>query len=121
MLILLLFSVLLSTIALGRSLIETILAPPFLLIEPKVLFNSFGLFLIGLIGLELVKLLKLHLSHSGFKTEVVLEVAIIALCNKIVTLDIKALPAETILGLAALLVGLAALLFVFSKKNNQSA
>jgi uncharacterized membrane protein (DUF373 family) len=53
----LLVAVILSTIALGYELVQTILQPPFLLIEPQALFASFGLFLIILIGLELLKLL----------------------------------------------------------------
>jgi uncharacterized membrane protein (DUF373 family) len=117
MLLLLLFSVLLSTASLGWSLVQTILAPPFLLLAPETLFHSFSLFLISLIGLELIKLLKAHLAHGGFDIQVVIEVAIIALCNKVVTLDVKGLPAEALLGLAALLLALSAVYFVFIKKQ----
>lgn len=87
--VMLLVAVLLGTVALGTRLVQTVLEPPFLLIEPAALFRSFGLFLIILIGLELLKLLKLHLSHHKLQPELVIEVAIIALCNKIVTLDAK--------------------------------
>jgi uncharacterized membrane protein (DUF373 family) len=117
MLLLLLFSVLLSTISLGWTLVQTILAPPFLLLVPETLFHSFSLFLISLIGLELIKLLKSHLAHGGFDTQVVIEVAIIALCNKVVTLDVKGLPAGALLGLAALLLALSAVYFVFIRKQ----
>ncbi len=120
MLLLLLFSVLLSTISLGWTLVQTILAPPFLLIEPAALYHSFGLFLISLIGLELIKLLKVYLAHGGFNIQVVIEVAIIALCNKVVTLDVKGLPAETLLGLASLLLALSALYFVFIKQQHSA-
>ena len=82
--VMLLLSVLLGTVQLGRVLIDMVVQPPFLLIEPAALFYSFGLFLIILIGLELLKLLKLHLLHHNLRPEVVIEVAIIAVCNKIV-------------------------------------
>src|SRR6266850_324424 len=85
----LLVAVILGTVQLGHELVLTILRPPFLLIEPQALFESFGLFLIILIGMELLKLLKLHLVHHRLRPEVVIEVAIIAVCNKIVTLDLK--------------------------------
>ena len=115
MVIMLLIAVVLSTVALGRTLLFEILDPPFLLIEPKTLFHSFGFFLISLIGLELLKVMKLHLSHHSFKPELVIEVAIIALCNKVVTLDVKDMPPQTILGLAALVLALSAGYYVFTK------
>ena len=116
----LLLSVILGTVQLGRVLIETVLQPPFLLIEPETLFRSFGLFLIIVIGLELLKLLKLHLMHHKLRPEVVIEVAIIAVCNKVVTLDPKALAAETIIGLAALLLALSAGYYVFAKTRSEA-
>lgn len=118
LIVMLLISVILGTVELGSVLIQTILQSPFLLIDPKTLFLSFGLFLIILIGLELLKLLKLHLLHHKLRPEVVIEVAIIAVCNKIVTLDTKTLPAETILGLAALLLALSAGFYVFTRARS---
>ena len=116
----LLVAVILGTVQLGNGLLETILQPPFLLIEPETLFASFGLFLVILIGLELLKLLKLHLSQRKLRPEVVIEVAIIAVCNKVVTLDLKALEGDTLLGLAALLLGLSAGYYVFAKTRSES-
>ncbi len=85
--LMLLLAVLLGTRGLGRTLIGIIInSPPYLLIDPKMLFHSFGLFLVCLIGLELLKLLRFHISHHYVKPESVVEVAIIALCNKVVTL-----------------------------------
>ena len=116
----LLVSVVLGTLELGRAMLRVIFEPPFLLIEPKTLFESFGLFLVILIGLELLKLLKLHVAQHKLRPELVIEVAIIAVCNKVVTLDVKALPAETLLGLAALLLALAAGYYVFARTRNES-
>ena len=114
---LLLVSVTLGTFELGRVLAMEIFEPPFLLIDPATLFRSFGLFLVILIGLELLKLLKMHLSHHELKPELVIEVAIIAICNKIVTLDVKAMQADSILGLAALLFALSAGYYVFTRNR----
>ena len=116
----LLVAVILGTVQLGFALVQTILQPPFLRIEPQALFASFGLFLIILIGLELLKLLKLHLLHHKLRPEVVIEVAIIAVCNKVVTLDLKALEGMTLLGLAALLLALSAGYYVFIRGERNS-
>ena len=116
----LLVAVILGTVQLGHELAQTILRPPFLLIEPQALFASFGLFLVILIGLELLKLLKLHLLHHKLRPEVVIEVAIIAVCNKVVTLDLKALEGDTLIGLAAVLLALSAGYYVFSKTRTEN-
>ena len=115
----LLVAVILGTVQLGYELVQTIIRPPFLRIEPQTLFSSFGLFLILLIGLELLKLLKLHLSHHRLRPEVVIEVAIIAVCNKVVTLDLKVLEGETLIGLAALLLALSAGYYVFARTRGE--
>ena len=115
----LLVAVILGTVQLGNWLVQSILQPPFLLIEPQTLFSSFGLFLIILIGLELLKLLKLHLLHHKLRPEVVIEVAIIAVCNKVVTLDLKVLEGETLLGMAALLLALSAGYYVFARTGGE--
>jgi uncharacterized membrane protein (DUF373 family) len=120
MLLLLLVSVLFSTLSLGWTLAQSIIEPPILMLEPETLFHSFGLFLISLIGLELIKLLKVYLVNGGFDALVVIQVAIIAMCNKVVTLDVKALSGEALLGLAALLVSLAAVYFVFTRQQRSS-
>src|SRR5262245_10800794 len=83
----LLVAVILGTVELGRVLVETMLEPPLQLIAPEALFQSFGQFLIILIGLELIKLLKLHLLQHRLRPELVIAVAVIAICNKVVTLD----------------------------------
>ena len=116
----LLVAVILGTVQLGNELLQTILQPPFLLVEPEALFVSFGLFLIILIGLELLKLLKLHLLHHQMRPEVVIEVAIIAVCNKVVTLNPKDLDAGILLGLAALLLALSAAYYVFAKARGEN-
>jgi uncharacterized membrane protein (DUF373 family) len=66
-----------------------------------------------LIGLELLKILKLFLAEDKIKPEMVVEVAVIALCNKVITLDAKHTPGDVLLGIAALLVALAIGYFVF--------
>ena len=121
LIVMLLVAVVFGTIDLGWLLVQTVLEPPFLLIDPAVLFESFGMFLVILIGLELLRLLKMHLSHHTLRPELVIEVAIIALCNKVVTLDIKQAEIETLLGLAGLLLALAAGYYVFAKMRNEAA
>jgi len=115
--LMLLLAVLMGTLGLGRTIVETIIdSPPYILVDPKLLFQSFGLFLICLIGLELLKLLEFHISHH-YKPELVVEVAIIALCSKVVTLDLKETAPLSVIGLAALILALAVGYYVFNRHS----
>jgi len=54
----------------------------------------------------------MFLTEDKIKPEMVVEVAVIALCNKIITLDIKHTTGDVLLGVAAMLVGLSVGYFV---------
>lgn len=54
----------------------------------------------------------MFLLEDKIKPEIVVEIAVIALCNKIITLDIKHTSGDVLLGIAALLVGLSVGYFV---------
>jgi uncharacterized membrane protein (DUF373 family) len=112
LIILLLGGIVLGTVELARVLILEVFAPPFLLLDISRLFEGFGLVLVILIGMELLKSMKMFLTEDKIKPELFVEVALIALCNKIITLDAKHTGGDILLGIAALLVGLAAIYFV---------
>jgi len=103
----------LGTLELGRVTILEVFAPPFLLLDISKIFEGFGLALIILIGLELLKVLKLFLVEDKIKPEIIVEIAVIALCNKVITLDAKHTLGDVLLGIAAILVGLSIGYFVF--------
>jgi len=104
--ILMLLAIAFGTIELGRVLILEIIEPPAFALDISKLFESFGLVLVILIGVELLKVMKMFLTEDKIKPEMVVEVAVIALCNKIITLDTKHTTGDVLLGLAALLIGL---------------
>ncbi len=112
LIILMLLAISLGTIELGRILVVEIIEPPIFLLDITKLFESFGLVLIILIGIELLKVMKMFLNEDKIKPEIVVEVALIALCNKVITLDLKHTDGIVLLGIAALLVGLAVGYFV---------
>ncbi len=113
LIILLLLAMVLGTIELGRVTILEVFAPPFLLLDISKIFEGFGLALIILIGLELLKVLKLFLLEDKIKPEIIVEIAVIAICNKIITLDTKHTSGDVLLGIAAILIGLSVGYYVF--------
>ena len=113
--VLLLATVIMGVLELASVVIQEIIDPPYFRIEIPRLFEMFSLFLIILIGLELLRTVKSYLAHGEIRPEIVIEAAIIAIGNKLITLDIKLATPGELIGLAAILVGLAALYFVVKK------
>ena len=120
LLLLLVGGVILGTVELGFELYNAVIQPPFLLITPRTLFHFFGLFLILLVGLELLKLLKLRFEHKEIRPELVFEIALIAICNEIVTYNQEGTNGMFMLGTAALVVALSVSYYVFFRARRES-
>lgn len=99
--------VLLATIELAWILVKDVLTPPLFLLEIQELLELFGLFLLVLIGIELLHSVKTYIVRREFHLETVLTVAMIAVARKIIVLEPKELPEGTLLGIAALVLALA--------------
>ncbi len=108
---------LLATFELGWIIIKDIITPPVLLLEIDELLDIFGLFLLVLIGVELLETIKAYLKENVVHFEVVLTVAMIAIARKVIILDVKELPNMTLVGIAAIIVALAAAKYFFRKAN----
>ncbi len=100
---------------------DRLLEAPYFFIESKVLFKSFSLFLVILIGMELLRLVKHSIVSNDIDLRLVLEVATIALCNKIITLDIHGMDWTTMLGIAAILASVSCTYFVVMKNIPQKS
>ena len=109
--------VLLATIELGWIIIKDIITPPVMLLEINELLEIFGLFLLVLIGVELLETIKAYVKENVVHFEVVLTVAMIAIARKVIILDVKELPSMTLVGIAAIIVALAAAKYFFRKAN----
>ena len=109
--VLLMATILFGTVIVAWSLVQDLLQTRELVAEPKVLFDIFGLFVAVLVGVELLKILRhLMLSHE-VDTELVVETALIALCNKVITLNLSAASWTTLLAIAGLVLAMAAAIF----------
>ncbi len=109
--------VLLATIELGWIIIKDIITPPVLLLEIDELLDIFGLFLLVLIGVELLETIKAYLKDNVVHFEVVLTVAMIAIARKVITLDVKELAGMTLVGIAAIILALAAARYCYRREK----
>ena len=99
-------TILLATIELGWLIIKDMISPPVILLEINELLDIFGLFLLVLLGIELVSTLKTYLTENEIHVEVVFAVALIAIGRKVIILDVKEISSLSILGIAAIIISL---------------
>ena len=105
-----------STIELGYLLVKDIVSPPVFFLEIDELLELFGFFLLILIGIELLETIKAYLQDQVVHSEIVLEVALIAIARKVIILDLKDYDSIIILGIAALIITIAAAYYIVRRK-----
>ena len=111
----------LATIELGWIIVKDIITPPIFLLEINELLEIFGLFLLVLVGIELLDTIKTYLAKRELHTEVVLLVAMIAVARKVIILDEAKLSAPMLLGIAAIIVALGISYYLLKLSHTNSA
>ncbi len=97
----------LATIDLGWTIIKDVSTPPYVVISVNDLLDLFGLFMLVIIGIELLEtIMKTYLTQGTPHFEVVLSVAIIAVARKVIILDIKEISSLSLIGLASIIMAL---------------
>ena len=106
LIVMMVVTILLATIELGWLIIKDIISPPVILLEINELLDIFGLFLLVLLGIELVSTLKTYLTENEVHVEVVFAVALIAIGRKVIILDVKELSSLSLIGIASIIISL---------------
>ena len=106
LIVMMVVTILLATIELGWLIIKDIITPPVFLLEINELLDIFGLFLLVLLGIELVSTLKTYLTENQVHVEVVFAVALIAIGRKVIILDVKELSSLSLIGIASIIISL---------------
>ena len=97
----------LATLDLGWLIIKDVIEPPFFLLSVDQLLDIFGLFMLVVIGIELLEtIMKTYVTQGQPHYEVVLSVAIIAIARKVIILDLKEVDSLSLIGIAAIVVAL---------------
>src|SRR6476620_11806986 len=100
--------ILLGTVDLTVNLIKDVLyTAPHHLVGIDQMLDLFGLFLIVLLGLELLEMVKAYLHDDIIHAEVVLIVALIALARKVIIMEFHEPTPLTLVGVAVLVLSLA--------------
>lgn len=84
-----------------------IFQPPGFFLGVDDLFDIFGLFLMVLIGLELMTSIEMYFKENIIHAEIMFLVALTAVARKVVILDAKSIDPMTVFAIAALVIALA--------------
>ena len=110
--------VFLSTVELGWLIIKDIITPPVFLLDIDELLDVFGMFLLVLIGVELLETVKMYLTQKTVHVEVVFTVAMIAIARKVIILDVKELSSLTLMGIGVIIFALSAGYYFLTRKRD---
>ena len=111
----------LATVDLVVLIVRDVAKPPYFVLEIGDLLDIFGLFMLVLIGVELLEtIMKTYLTQGHPHHEVVLSVAIIAIARKVIILDVKEVESLTLLGIAATVLALAAAYYLTRRSRRDS-
>ena len=94
-----------------------LMTPPGFFLGVEDLFDIFGLFLMVLIGLELMTSIEMYLDDNTIHAELMFLVALTAVARKVVILDASSIDAMTVFAIAALVIALSGG-YYFIKKTN---
>jgi len=109
----------LATLDLGWLIIKDVLTPPYVLLSVDELLEIFGLFMLVLIGIELLEtVMKTYLNLDQPHYEVVLSVAIIAIARKVIILDVKEIDSLSLIGIASIVLALTAGYFLMKRSRS---
>ena len=118
LIIILTFMLILGAFSLIYLEFKKITSPPYIFIDVATLFEAFNLILIIAIGYELIKALLLIISSNIIPTKKIIEISIIAISTKIITLEIQTTDSNIIISMALLIaaLGLSYFLLTYGKK-----
>ena len=101
--------------------VNDLFQPPGFFLGVEDLFDIFGLFLMVLIGLELMTSIEMYLKENTIHAEIMFLVALTAVARKVVILDAKSIDYMTVFAIAALVIALAAGYYLIKRSNAPGA
>ena len=107
LLILMSITVTVSVIELTVILVQELKKPPYMLLNEKEMREVFSIFLMVLIGVELLETLRACLKGEMVHVEVVILVAIVAVARKIIIMDYDKFSPQMLIGMAVIILSLA--------------
>ncbi len=110
----------LGTLDLAWFVLQNIITPPYVLFDVNLLLDVFGMFMLVLIGIELLEtIMKTYITQGPPHYETVLSVAIIAIARKVIILDVKKVDSLSLIGIAAIILALTVGYFMMKRARQE--
>lgn len=107
--------IVLATLVLAYTLIRDFLSAPIAVLDIHEIVGVFGMFLLVLIGLELLETVRSFAREAEIRAEIIILVAIIAVARKFIILDPKETDYLVMIGAACMLLALAVTYFLVKR------
>jgi len=106
-----------GTIEVAYEIVTGLIDPPGFFLGVSELFDVFGLFLMVLIGLELMTSIHMYLDDQKIHAEMMFLVALTAVTRKIVIMDSSAMDPMLVFSIGFLIIALAAGYYLIKKNR----
>ena len=106
-----------SILDIALSLYKQFLQPPFLLLDVNRLLDTFGLFLLVLIGLELLETVKSYFLERIIHVQYIFLVAMIAVARKVTIFDVKESGPIPLAAMGFTILSLSGAYYLFKRAN----
>jgi uncharacterized membrane protein (DUF373 family) len=110
-----------ASIDLVYTLVTAVTRPPYFILALDKLLEVFGLFLLVLVGLELLDTLRAYFKEHVVHAEIVLLAAMIAVAREAIVLDVAHLQPQVPLAIAVLILALATAYFLVKRAGTARA
>lgn len=104
-----------AVVELGWELFISLSNHPFLLVENKELVSVLGVFLLVLIGVELLDTMLAYFRENAIHVEIVVLLALIAISRKVILLDPASTDPLELFGIGVIVLGLAGAFFLIKR------
>jgi uncharacterized membrane protein (DUF373 family) len=121
LMVLMVLVVVLSTLDLCREIYLEVSKPPYVFLPVENLLNIFGMFLLVLIGIELLDTVRAYLTEHVVHEEVILVAALIAVARKVIVLDVKELDALKLIGIGAIIITVAVAYWIVKQTHSKAS
>lgn len=109
----------LATVDLAHEIVRGMLKPPLLILDLDDMLDLFGVFMLVLIGIELLDTIKVYFRENVVHVEVVMLVAMIAVARKVIVLEPEKYEPLALIGIGVLIIALAVGYYLIKRSMGQ--
>jgi uncharacterized membrane protein (DUF373 family) len=121
LIILMIIVVTFATIDLAWLIVESSISPPVFLLTVDEMLNLFGMFLLVLVGIELLDTIKAYLIEKVVHEQVIVAAALVAVLRKVIVLEPKTTDSATFAGIGILILAVVAAYWVVTRTHRPTA